>query len=246
MANLRDLPLSRLQFYVTAPYPCSYIEGRKARSQVATPNHLIQSRVYSDLVQLGFRRSGIFSYRPYCDNCRACQPIRVPVAQFQPSKTQLRTWRRLSARLQAQEVPLLFSDEHYGLYLRYQSGRHMGGGMDQDSRDQYSQFLLQSQVDTRLITFREHGELRMVSLIDRLQSGLSAVYTFYDPERTQDSLGTYGVLWQIAECYRLGLEYVYLGYFIEESPKMSYKARFRPAEILVQGEWVPVAPNDDT
>ncbi len=246
MANLRDLPLSRLQFYVTAPYPCSYIEGRKARSQVATPNHLIQSRVYSDLVQLGFRRSGIFSYRPYCDNCRACQPIRVPVAQFRPSRTQLRTWRRLSARLQAQEVPLLFSDEHYALYLRYQSGRHMGGGMDQDSRDQYAQFLLQSQVDTRLITFREHGELRMVSLIDRLQNGLSAVYTFYDPDREQDSLGTYGVLWQFAECYRLGLEHVYLGYFIEESPKMSYKARFRPAEILVQGEWVPVAPNDDT
>lgn len=240
MANLRDLPLSRLQFYVTAPYPCSYIEGRKARSQVATPNHLIQSRVYSDLVQLGFRRSGVFSYRPYCDNCRACQPIRVPVAEFNPSKTQLRTWRKLSAKLQAQEVPLMFSDEHYALYLRYQSGRHMGGGMDQDSRDQYAQFLLQSQVDTRLITFREEGRLVMVSLIDRLQSGLSAVYTFFDPDRARDSLGTFGVLWQIAECHRLGLEYVYLGYYIEESPKMSYKARFRPAEVLSQGQWTPI------
>jgi arginine-tRNA-protein transferase len=237
MANLRDLPLSRLQFYVTAPYPCSYIEGRKARSQVATPNHLIQSRVYSDLVQLGFRRSGVFSYRPYCDNCRACQPIRVPVAAFNPSKTQVRTWRKLSGRLQAQEVPLMFSDEHYALYLRYQSGRHMGGGMDQDSRDQYAQFLLQSQVDTRLITFREAGRLVMVSLIDRLQSGLSAVYTFFDPDLSKDSLGTYGVLWQIAECQRLGLDYVYLGYYIEESPKMSYKARFRPAEVLSQGQW---------
>ncbi|MEY3572272.1 MAG: arginyltransferase [Burkholderiaceae bacterium] len=240
MANLRDLPLSRLQFYVTAPYPCSYIEGRKARSQVATPNHLIQSRVYSDLVQLGFRRSGVFSYRPYCDNCRACQPIRVPVAAFEPSKTQLRTWRRLSGRLQAQEVPLMFSDEHYALYLRYQSGRHMGGGMDQDSRDQYAQFLLQSQVDTRLLTFRENGRLVMVSLIDRLQNGLSAVYTFFDPDLAKTSLGTFGVLWQIAECQRLGLDYVYLGYYIEESPKMSYKARFRPAEVLSQGQWIPV------
>jgi len=240
MANLRDLPLSRLQFYVTAPYPCSYIEGRKARSQVATPNHLIQSRVYSDLVQLGFRRSGVFSYRPYCDNCRACQPIRVPVAAFNPSKTQVRTWRKLSGRLQAQEVPLMFSDEHYALYLRYQSGRHMGGGMDQDSRDQYAQFLLQSQVDTRLITFREAGRLVMVSLIDRLQSGLSAVYTFFDPDLSKDSLGTYGVLWQIAECQRLGLDYVYLGYYIEESPKMSYKARFRPTEVLSQGQWTAV------
>ncbi|MFM1859973.1 MAG: hypothetical protein RL133_1473 [Pseudomonadota bacterium] len=240
MANLRDLPLSRLQFYVTAPYPCSYIEGRKARSQVATPNHLIQSRVYSDLVQLGFRRSGVFSYRPYCDNCRACQPIRVPVAAFEPSKTQLRTWRRLSGRLQAQEVPLMFSDEHYALYLRYQSGRHMGGGMDQDSRDQYAQFLLQSQVDTRLLTFRENGRLVMVSLIDRLQNGLSAVYTFFDPDLAKSSLGTFGVLWQIAECQRLGLDYVYLGYYIEESPKMSYKARFRPAEVLSQGQWTPV------
>lgn len=244
MANLRDLPLSRLQFYVTAPYPCSYIEGRKARSQVATPNHLIQTRVYSDLVQLGFRRSGIFSYRPYCDNCRACQPIRVSVARFEPNKTQLRTWRKLSARLQAQEVPLLFSDEHYALYLRYQSGRHMGGGMDQDSRDQYAQFLLHSQVDTRLITFREQGQLVMVSLIDRLQSGLSAVYTFYDPDRKKDSLGTYGVLWQIAECYRLGLDYVYLGYYIEESPKMSYKAVFQPSEILLKGQWTALASSN--
>lgn len=242
MANLRDLPLSRIQFYVTAPYPCSYLSGHRARSQVATPNHLVTTPVYGDLVQLGFRRSGLFSYRPYCDNCNSCQPIRVPVQSFMPSRSQRRCWHRLSERLQVEEAPLRFQDEHYALYQRYQSGRHTGGGMDQDSREQYAQFLLQSQVDTRLVTFRDpSGELLMVSIIDVLPVGLSAVYTFFEPGRSGDSLGNFGILWQIAEAYRLGLPHVYLGYYIEESQKMSYKRRFGPAEVFDQGHWVRLA-----
>jgi arginine-tRNA-protein transferase len=241
MADLRDLPISQLQFYVTAPYPCSYLPSRRARSQVATPNHLITPEVYGDLVQLGFRRSGAFAYRPYCDTCQACQPLRVPTATFKPSRSQKRTWNRLSDALVAQEEPLQFADEHYGLYLDYQAGRHAGGGMDQDSRDQYAQFLLQSRVDTRLVAFRSpSGALKMISLIDVLPEGLSAVYTFYSPSDNKASYGTYGILWQIAEAQRLGLPYVYLGYWIGLSPKMAYKSSFRPAEILVQGCWQPM------
>lgn len=241
MADLRDLPISQLQFYVTAPYPCSYLPSRRARSQVATPNHLITPEVYGDLVQLGFRRSGAFAYRPYCDTCQACQPLRVPTATFKPSRSQKRTWNRLSDELIAQEEPLQFSDEHYALYLDYQAGRHAGGGMDQDSRDQYAQFLLQSRVDTRLVAFRsQSGTLKMISLIDVLPEGLSAVYTFYSPGDIKASYGTYGILWQIAEAQRLGLPYVYLGYWIGLSPKMAYKSGFRPAEILIQGCWQPV------
>lgn len=245
MSLLNDIPLSALHFYLTAPYPCSYLPDLQARSQVATPAFLIGTPVYSELVRQGFRRSGTYTYRPRCDNCSACVPLRVPAKQFGANRSQRRAWKR-HAGLEATLHPLQDNTEYYDLYLRYQNARHKDGGMDNDDRESYQNFLLQSHVDTLLVEFRDpfdhaqdrQGVLRMVSVIDLLSDGLSSVYTFYDPDLPQARLGVYNVLWQIELCRKLDLDFIYLGYWIEHSPKMAYKTQYQPAQGLIDGAWV--------
>jgi len=236
MTYLRDIPLSALQFYLTAPYACSYLAKHEARSQVATPSFLISTTIYSELVRQGFRRSGTFTYRPRCDGCVECVPVRVDVNEFTPNRTQRRSWKR-HQQLQATLHSLEDKQEYFELYQRYQNARHLDGGMSNDNHDQYQKFLLQSHVDSMLVAFREEGALRMVSIIDALDDGLSSVYTFFDPDIRQASFGTYNVLWQIELCRQLQLPYLYLGYWIEASRKMAYKSNYKPLQGLVQGNW---------
>ncbi len=242
MSKLKELPFTTLQFYATAPYECSYLAHHQARSQVATPTHLINADLYSELVASGFRRSGLFTYRPYCDGCKACMACRVEVQNFQAKRYQQRAFKKHQG-LQAKIGHLEYFQEHYDLYMNYQHDRHLGGGMDGDDQDQYKQFLLQSKVNSRLIEFRDGpndespGKLRIVSIIDVIQDGLSSVYTFFDTSNPHNSYGTYAILWQIEQAKKLQLPYLYLGYHIQDSPKMSYKAQFEPLELLVDDHW---------
>ncbi len=240
MSQLNDIPLSALHFYLTAPYPCSYLPGVQARSQVATPSFMISTPVYSELVQHGFRRSGTYTYRPRCDECQACVPLRIPVSQFIPNRSQRRAWKQ-HADLVATPNSLHDSSEYFGLYQRYQKSRHPNGGMDNDDHESYQNFLLQSHVDSFLVEFRESGILRMVSVIDLLSDGLSSVYTFYDPDLPRARFGVYNVLWQIELCRKLELDHVYLGYWIKNSRKMAYKTGYRPAQGLLEGTWKTLA-----
>ena len=242
MTNLKDLPFKALQFYATAPYPCSYLEDHEARSQVATPPQLINTKVYSELIRAGFRRSGQFTYRPYCDQCKSCVATRIPVQQFVPNRSQKRAFLKHTP-LEAKILPLEFIAEHFDLYHRYQLSRHAnqidGNSVEntEDEEDQYRQFLVQSHIDSYMVEFRENGILRMVSVIDIVSDGLSSVYTFFDTSQEKASYGTYGILWQIEKAKELQLKYVYLGYYIQQSPKMSYKIRFKPIEGLIDGMW---------
>jgi len=242
----------QLQFYATEAYPCSYLPGNLARSRVFLPRgQELDQENYAYLLRNGFRRSGLFAYRPCCDACSACIPVRLPVESLTLNRSQRRTWLRhqtlttsleeaspsMAGRLTAREGALRYEDSHYRLYTRYQAARHSGGGMDEDNGEQYAQFLLASSVDTRLIEFHEGDVLRMVSIVDFVADGLSSVYTFFDPDVAGAGYGVYSVLWQANLCRSLGLPYLYLGYWVRESRKMAYKINFRPLEGFVGGAW---------
>lgn len=240
MSNPKEIPFQSLQFYATAPYPCSYLPERSARSQVATPPQLINAALYDQLINMGFRRSGLFTYRPYCDNCQACIATRIPVNSFKATRSQQRAWRKYQS-MDIRILPLDYSNEHFELYQHYQQSRHAEPQITNESvehnKDQYKQFLLQTNIESILVEFREEGILRMVSIIDVLNDGLSSVYTFYDTRITSSSFGTFSILWQIEQAKMLKLDYIYLGYYIEQSEKMSYKSLYRPLQGLVNGQW---------
>ncbi|MGB0712404.1 MAG: arginyltransferase [Gammaproteobacteria bacterium] len=230
-------PNRELAFFLSPPHDCGYFEGRQAISLFADPREPVHPETYSRLIEFGFRRSGGHVYRPRCEGCSACTSLRIPVADFKPHRWQRRV-SRANADLEMQVVPPDYSDEHYTLYRQYLEHRHAGSGMDQDDPEAYARFLTGDSCHTRFMTFREHGRLVAVAVVDRVDHGLSAVYTFFDPKPRGRSLGTYAILRQIQWAAQLGLPYVYLGYWIEGNRKMDYKARFLPHEIFQGGRWI--------
>ena len=231
-----------VRLYASPAHQCAYLEDREAITQFIDPAQTMNSRLYSQLIEMGFRRSGEYVYRPNCNACQACRPVRIPVASFQASRNQKRVWRR-NQDLKINIIPADLRDEHFALYRRYISFRHAGGDMDVSDPERYREFLLSSWAETWFYEFRLGTRLVAVAVVDRLTKGQSAVYTFFDPEFSERSLGTYAILWEISAVRKSGLSWLYLGYWIEECPKMSYKNRFQPLEIYRDGHWQTLSGN---
>lgn len=229
--------LARIRFFLTPVHDCSYIPGQKARTLFMDPDAELNPELYSRLSRLGFRRSGRHVYRPHCDDCEACIPVRVDATAFSPRRRQKRIARR-NTDLDVQSVKPGFNDERYALYERYIRARHSDGDMYPPSPEQFSEFLLSSWSATRFLEFRHQGQLLAVAVTDEVEGGLSALYSFFDPDMSQRSLGVHAILWQIQAVRDKGLRYLYLGYWVRESQKMRYKIDYRPLEMLLGSRWV--------
>lgn len=220
----------------TVPHPCGYFAGRVAQNLVIDPHSRDLGLIFGDALRSGFRRAGQHVYRPACHGCRACVAARIPIAAFRPDRAQRRCLtcnRDLEVRAAAPRI----DEETFTLYRRYLEARHPGGGMDDAEPVDFKRFVHSSWSDTRFLEFRLEGRLVAVAVTDYTPAGLSAVYTFFDPGLPKRGLGTFAILSQIEEARRLGLPHLYLGYWIADHPKMDYKARFRPLEVLDAGRW---------
>jgi len=232
----RENTSARLLLFATPPHDCGYLEGEAATTVFADPRVSNNTSVYTMLSRYGFRRSGNHLYRPQCEHCHACVPVRVALKTFRARRHQRRVWnknRDLSVRSRDQS----FAAEHFLLYRRYIRARHPGGSMDNSSEEQYRDFLSCAWGDTIFFEFRLQQQLVAMAVSDVLNDGMSAVYTFFDPRLSKRILGAYAILWQIEEARRRGLDWLYLGYWIENSPKMKYKGDYRPQQRLIDGRW---------
>ena len=230
-SSLRDLKV-----YTTYPHSCSYLQDREAVTLFVDPRQVVDKTLYSKLSALGFRRSGGHIYRPHCSDCNACIPARVPVATFDPNRRQRRIRRR------NRDLVVVYTEDisdtaAYELYRRYIEDRHADGDMYPPDRDQYESFLSNEWGCTDYYRFYDQSDLIAIAVVDVLQDGLSAIYTFFDPAASRRSLGGYAILWQIDKAREVGLEYLYLGYWIRGCQKMDYKSEYRPLELYLNNRW---------
>ena len=236
--------LAAVKFFITPLHKCSYLPRQDAITLFADPKAEVNQNLYSDLSEMGFRRSGNYLYRPHCRQCSACIPVRIPCDAFSPSRKQRRVIKK-NADLKITAVAPVYSDEHYLLYQSYIEHKHKDGDMYPPSPEQYASFLLSDWGDTVFFEFRDvDNQLLAVSVCDILENGISAVYTFYDVTQPKRSLGVMAVLWQIEEAKNRSLSSVYLGYWIKECQKMNYKTDYRPLEMLIDDHWVQTNTQD--
>lgn len=225
-----------IHFYRTLPHACGYLSGHSASNAVVDPELEMESWLYTRLAEIGFRRSGPRVYRPACPECSACIPLRIPVAEFRPSRMQRRVLAR-NRDLTVTERPPVFDDEHFDLYCRYLTARHADGGMETMREEEYLGFLTCDGIETSFLDFRLDGRCVAVAVADVLTNALSAVYTFFDPAHARRSLGVNAVLREIETARALGKDWLYLGYWIPGCRKMSYKNDYLPHELFVNGRW---------
>lgn len=232
----RSIPLS---FYLTPDHDCPYLPKQQSKTAFLSPEIASDSKIYSVLIDQGFRRSGEHIYKPHCDQCKACISVRLPVKKFQPNKNQKRCYKKIN-QFQVSTEPARFNQKHFELFEKYITARHKNGDMYPTSIKQYKEFLLCQWLDCNYLNFIDIKTQKLVAtcVYDNLDLGLSAVYTFFDPDYAKYGLGKMAVLQLIEQTKQLGLDYVYLGYWIKESPKMSYKGDYRPLECFVNGQWI--------
>ncbi|MBL1276227.1 MAG: arginyltransferase [Ectothiorhodospiraceae bacterium] len=228
---------SDLTFFASAPHTCGYIPEQTATTAFADPKAEMNTRTYSALAELGFRRSGSHVYTPHCHHCQACVPTRLPVANFQPNRKQRRTHNNTRMNVTATITTATFRDEQFALYQRYIAARHTGGGMDDSDPEKYMDFLTSDWSQTEFVEFRVDNQLIAVAVQDILTRGLSSVYTYFDPNFTGLSIGHYALLWQINEARQRNLPWLFLGYWISQCQKMNYKQEYRPIELFQNGSW---------
>ncbi|WP_455211317.1 arginyltransferase [Kaarinaea lacus] len=235
--NTRNTTIpNSLAFFASEPHQCNYLPDKQALTVFADPNVPMTTAIYSRIIEYGFRRSGQYVYIPKCPACNACISVRIPVNAFIPSRNQRRVINK-NSDLSVHHHSASFNEQHYQLYRMYIHSRHSGGGMDNPTAGDYLKFLSSSWSDTVFYELRRRNQLIGVTVADRLHSGLSAVYTFFDPVQEKRSPGSYAILWLIEEARRLGLRWLYLGYYIPNCQKMNYKNRYRPLEAFIDGQW---------
>jgi arginine-tRNA-protein transferase len=230
-SSIRDLKV-----YTTYPHSCSYLEDQEATTLFVDPRQSMDRKLYSKLSVLGFRRSGNHIYRPHCTHCNACIPARIPVSDFRPRRAQRRVWQR-NEDLRVVATDDIRDDEAFDLYHRYICLRHFDGDMYPPDREQYQAFLNSVWDCTEYFRFYAGGRLVAIAVVDMLEDGLSAIYTFFDPDADKRSLGTHAILWQIEHARETGLDYLYLGYWIRNCRKMAYKSEYRPLQVYLNSRW---------
>lgn len=229
-----------IRLFETVIDDCPYLDGERSSSIIVDPEHTVDTHLFALLSRSGFRRSGDMLYTPKCPSCKACVSVRIPVNLFRPSKSQKRIWKKnKDIKIEIQDVK--FKQEHFDLYLKYQRARHPDSTMCDDDPAKYISFIKSDYSKSRFLCMSVGDKLIGISVVDQFDGGLSAVYTFFDPEYSKRSLGTYVILYMIKIARLRKVPHVYLGYWIDQSSKMSYKRNFKPLEGYINRNWVDLS-----